>query len=450
MDNNILDKLDKLDNDIDAAISKLESLLAGSQKESSGSILVKRIISELELYKNTILVLRLNDEIETNEDEKRKIIEYTKIINKYSNGIDELVDDYNNINIEDNDFTEKYKGYPKIATGKTNQINVIDNKEKDDVFDDEEKTNKDKKAEKIVREIKKKHRDINQLIIDFKKNFPSDTNNLIELQRREQNSFYKNLIEEITVGKYHDKLDKPEQIFDEHIKILKNELFNITGKHLDDINPPEPPESKFKQIDVTIPDSSVTHTNEPPTKPIKLFGINTDDTVIFPQRPPRLVTKSGGVSGGGSGGVSGGGSGPPPKGPKLIDANAVTQELLDFDENNVSNKATAIQNLLVQNKDNLSLMPEIKDRTVTVVSIFKDGEDIKYDAFNVNDVDTSEYTPGKFTYKRQPPRMLGGNTHFKTIRNKHNNHHKTRKSAKKHLSKRKQVKLNKNRKTHHK
>ena len=44
----------------------------------------------------------------------------------------------------------------------------------------------------------------------------------------------------------------------------------------------------------------------------------------------------------------------------------------------------------------------------------------------------------------------GGNRHLKTIHKKHNNHHKTKKSAKKHLSKRKQLKLNKNRKTHHK
>ena len=44
----------------------------------------------------------------------------------------------------------------------------------------------------------------------------------------------------------------------------------------------------------------------------------------------------------------------------------------------------------------------------------------------------------------------GGNRHLKTIHKKHNNHHKTKKAAKKHLSKRKQLKLNKNRKTHHK
>jgi len=393
-------------NDIDAAISTLESLLDGSQKESSRSESVKIIISELKIYKDSMLELQLKKkEIETNESENRIFKQNTKTINDYLNGIEQLVDDYNNI--EDHDFTEKYKKYPVITTGKTNHIDV----NQIDVIDD-----KDEIAKKIAIEIKNKYRDINQLIFNFKKKKPKYGKE-IELERQKNSNFTNSLIAEIKGGKYNDKLDEPKKIFDEHIKNVKHELFIITGENYDDNNPPPPPQlaPKFQQIDVINPD----------------------------------VTNTSG-SGGGSGSGSGGGSGTPPKPPlkplKPNDANAFTQALLEFDENNVSNKATSIQQLL-ENKLNLSLKPEIKDHSVTIVSIFKDGNNIRYDAFNVDNIEADSYVPATFTY---PSRMVGGNTHFKTIRNKHNNHHKTRKSAKKHLSKRKKVKLNKNRKTHHK
>ena len=93
---------------------------------------------------------------------------------------------------------------------------------------------------------------------------------------------------------------------------------------------------------------------------------------------------------------------------------------------------------------------------MTIVSIYKEqGEkgEIKYDILNVNNVSPDDYIDGKNTYNQPTTKGFfgrGGNRHLKTIHKKHNNHHKTKKAAKKHLSKRKRDKLNKNRKTHHK
>ena len=387
------------------------------------------------------------------------LITFGDTAQKYLEGENELVEDYNNNAISDNDFIKKYEKYPNSETGKEPPSETGKNPPSETGknppsetgknppletgknppsetgvggVNDEEK--KDKRLE-LNKKINDKYDEIIKFINDLKKNSlkENEIKLLEEGLEKGLSGLYDRLSIEITEGKYDTKLNEPEEMFGNYISNLKKELSNITGKNQDvDNPPPRPPKNTSgvtnPAVNSSVPVSSGTSTTS--------SGGGKGSSV--PVSYGTSTTSSGG--GVGSGGVSV----PPLDG----DDNAV-KALLDFDENNVSNKATSIQKLL-ENKLNLSLTPEIKDRSVTVVSIFKDGEDIKYDAFNVNDIESDSYVPATFTYNPKPPRKLGGNTHFKTIRNKHNNHHKTRKYAKKHLSKRKQVKLNKNRKTHHK
>lgn len=108
----------------------------------------------------------------------------------------------------------------------------------------------------------------------------------------------------------------------------------------------------------------------------------------------------------------------------------------------------------------LTLNPKIDKNTITFVAIITKNEGgnekILYkpitSIFNTDEIGEIEelLRPFQEFNQKKNSKFVGGNKHFNTIRNKHANHHKTKKAAKKHLSKRKRDKLNKHRKTHHK
>ena len=138
-------------------------------------------------------------------------------------------------------------------------------------------------------------------------------------------------------------------------------------------------------------------------------------------------------------------------------------------------------------KKKFSASPLINDDNITLVAITKEGSTIKYTNLNVNDIIPTKYFDFENTYTpstvpssssststTRKASMWGRlNNTWDTIRaskgvnnydkakwkeimepikggNKHTNNRKTKKAAKKHLSKRKRDKLNKHRKTHHK
>jgi len=352
----------------------------------------------------------------------------------------------------------------------------------------------------IISQLLFKFGDIKKIVDDLEKT--SSKKDEINTKRDELNSFYDNLEDDILTGLYDNDEDVPEEIFDEYIDNLKNELSSLTDKKLDGNNDDviENPSSCENEViqwldnDILIPRGPtkddygdfIYGKNEEYIKDINRclvgLGIAIDgvNLVEKPLKPNVTSSGSGGGSGGGAGGVggvgvgvggvgaggvgvggvgvgAGGGSG------GVVSGSGGVVSGSGPVVSDVKEKAKAIQSLLSE-EDKLSLEPNIASNAVTIVSIYKEqGEkgEIKYDILNVNNSDPTEYLAGKYTYNPptytyNPPTTSkgffrrGGNRHLKTIHKKHNNHHKTKKAAKKHLSKRKQVKLNKNRKTHHK
>ena len=125
----------------------------------------------------------------------------------------------------------------------------------------------------------------------------------------------------------------------------------------------------------------------------------------------------------------------------------------DSDANDIASNIAIILN----DRDAvLTLKPKIDENTITFVAIIKKNEKILYKPItSIHNAEAKEeieemLQPFQEFNQKKSLKFFGGNKHFNTIRNKHANHHKTKKAGKKHVSKNKRHPLNKHRKTHHK